>query len=139
MSDGILQDKRFSFISKLGFDVDEINCQLSQWDDGIVDSACDELFKDIYSENLEFIKDRGYDDEFVLYLFFLHSDSFSVSADVFAARLKAVEEQLGYDSKGKLKRDLFANGQSEIFELIGWLTADHSQWLAEMQKLAEKI
>ena len=139
MNKHTIEDIRFEFLVELGFDISEINNQLGVWCQGIIDSACDEYLISSYSENLKYIKSKNYDEEFILYLFFTHSDSFSISNNVFKERFEMVEKEIGYDCELRLKEDFWECGESKIFELVGWLTNDENEWSCEMRKEKEKM
>ena len=124
MNESMIKDERFRFLVDMGFEISEINNQLEIWCKGIIDWACDEYMTHMYRTNLKTLMEKELEQEFILYLFFVHTDSFAILNQPFQERIGLIESELGSEYESLLNEDFWECGESKIFELIGWITAD---------------
>lgn len=139
MSNELLNDTRFQYLVDLGFSVFEINNQLAVWCKGVIDYACEDYLVDTYKDNLSVLKEKEYDEVNILYLFFVHSDSFAIDKETFKKRISCIEKELGPTCEKKLMEDFWETGESRIFELVGWLTNDHTEWTKKIKEEKPKM
>lgn len=139
MSNEILSDRRFQYLVDLGFSVFEINNQLAVWCKGVIDYACEDYLVDTYKDNLSVLKEKEYDEENILYLFFVHSDSFAIDKETFKKRISYIEKELGPTCEKKIMEDFWETGESRIFELVGWLTNDYTEWTKKIKEEKPKM
>ena len=134
----MLKDARFRFLEDMGFDADDINYQFELWAEGVIDYAADEYNMDEYIENISILLKKCDNHRFILYMFFIYSDSFAVSSNLFAKRLDIIEGLLGADYFTKMAEDFFETGESRIFSKIGVLT-DDGEWAKSVEESAKQI
>ena len=67
----------FDFLLALGFDKEDVEYQITLWNDSTLEYASDELLAGEYSENLKALIDFGMGRKFILYMFFLYTYSFT--------------------------------------------------------------
>lgn len=139
MSENKIKDDRFQFLVDMGFEISEINNQLGVWCKGIIDWAGDEYMTHMYRKNLKTLIEKELEPEFILHLFFVHTDSFAILNQTFQERIDLIESELGLEYESLLKEDFWECGESKIFELIGWVTADKEEWLNEIKKEKSKM
>ena len=129
----MLKDARFRFLEDMGFDADDINYQFELWAESVIDYAADEYNMDEYIENISILLKKCDNHRFILYMFFIYSDSFAVSSNLFAKRLDIIEGLLGADYLTKMAEDFFETGESRIFSKIGVLT-DDDEWAKSIEE-----
>ncbi|MBR5309054.1 MAG: hypothetical protein IKU43_09795 [Clostridia bacterium] len=134
----MLKDTRFRFLEDMGFDADDINYQFELWAESVIDYAADEYNMDEYIENISILLKKCDNHRFILYMFFIYSDSFVVSSNLFAKRLDIIEGLLGADYFTKMAEDFFETGESRIFSKIGVLT-DDDEWAKSVEESAKQI
>ena len=134
----MLKDARFRFLEDMGFDADDINYQFELWAESVIDYAADEYNMDEYIENISILLKKCDNHRFILYMFFIYSDSFAVSSNLFAKRLDIIEGLLGADYLTKMAEDFFETGESRIFSKIGALT-DDDEWAKSVEESAKQI
>ena len=117
----------------MGFDADDINYQFELWAESVIDYAADEYNMDEYIENISILLKKCDNHRFILYMFFIYSDSFAVSSNLFAKRLDIIEGLLGADYLTKMAEDFFETGESRIFSKIGVLT-DDDEWAKSIEE-----
>ncbi|MBP3448537.1 MAG: hypothetical protein J6K51_05930 [Clostridia bacterium] len=133
-----LRDDRFEFLRDMGFLAEDINEQLHLWNDTVISWAGDECLRWDYMDNLKTLCDRCEDKRFILYLFFLYSDSFAIRNDTFRERLQFLEEAVGSDFYIRLQDDFYTHGESQIFDTVAILNNDGT-WKKTVAPMAERL
>lgn len=133
-----LTDDRFLFLIDMGFDEEEINNQLSVWNDSILDYAADENMRHVYIKILNMFKNiESVDNEIALILFFSYIECFSVPEDEFTSYISLLKRDLGNDFIEVLWDEYIESGGCKTFDLFssgGFTDEEWNETIHEINK-----
>lgn len=116
-----LEDKRFEFLSKIGFSTEIINKHTELWNESILKSVLMKPFLELSVNNLKYALEITHNENLTLYLFFLYNDAFLLEKDRFICSI-GVNLEKTFDRIFNLENDgivaLYGRGKKIILKKI---------------------